>query len=55
MVLGTRSTNLISGVIKIFASQRLAERELGIPNSSIRKVLRGKIKQSHGYYFEYMS
>lgn len=45
--------NVNTGEKFIFISQREAERKLRIPNSSIRKVLNGTLKQSHGFKFEY--
>ena len=42
-----------SGKKIIFESQREASRELKMPNSSIRRVLRGTSNKSHGFIFEY--
>lgn len=50
-----KAININTGKEFIFFSQREAEKVLKIPNSSIRKVLRNIIKQSHSYRFEYIS
>ena len=46
-----KAINIKTGKEMIFNAQRIAERELNIPNSSIRKVLNGKLKQTHGFKF----
>lgn len=46
-----KAINISTGEERIFDAQRIAERELNIPNSSIRKVLNGKLKQTHGFKF----
>lgn len=50
-----KAVNIVTKEEFIFASQREAERKLCIPNSSIRKVLKGMLKQSHNYCFEYIA
>jgi group I intron endonuclease len=46
-----KAINITTGEEFIFDAQRIAERTLKIPNSSIRKVLRGQLKQTHGFRF----
>ena len=48
------TTNLKTGETKTFYSTKECGRQLGLDPSSITKVLKGKLKQTGGYVFEYV-
>lgn len=48
------TTNLKTGESKTFYSTKECCRQLGLDPSSITKVLKGKLKQTGGYVFEYV-
>lgn len=52
---GVEQIDVITGlVINVFGSQREAEKETGIPSSSISSVCNGHRKTAHGYKWRFM-
>jgi len=45
------AVNLKTSKVSKFKSQSEASRELGILQQSISKVIKGKFKQTHGFWF----
>ena len=47
-----RAVNITTGETIIFNSRQEASTTLGIPNSAISNVIAGRIRQTHGWYFD---
>lgn len=48
------ATNLNTGESRVFTSTKECGGQVGLDSSSITKVLKGKLKQTGGYVFEYV-